>query len=92
MSNAHTVPAPNIANMNKNFDPVIMPNIQTHVSIQPSPNNVNTNRNQIKNSESVATEVDEHDIFGELVVREMRKMSSSTKKTFKRNVTQLLYS
>lgn len=80
------IPLPIITSVNGNFDQ------STIKSIPPPPNHINPTRNQTQSGQSLATEADDHEIFGELVVREMRKMTPEAKKTFKRDVTQLLYS
>lgn len=99
MPSARVRPLPALAKITRHFEQVAMPSTHVrspaHVPTPPPPppsNNANTIRNYNQNSESGATEADEHEIFGELVVREMRKMTPDAKKVFKRNVTQLLYS
>lgn len=102
MPSAHVRPLPASSTRvaTRHFKQVTMPNTlvmtNAHVATPPPPppqsNNVTTIRNYNQNSESGPPEADEHEIFGELVVREMRKMTPDAKKVFKRNVTQLLYS
>lgn len=82
----HQTPLPIITSVNGNFDQ------STMTSIPPPPNHINPKRNQTQCGQFSAAEADDHEIFGELVVREMRKMTPEAKKTFKRHVTQLLYS
>lgn len=80
-----------INNSIRNFDQI--PVTMTNRSTPAQANNTNMPVNhQQQNGGTVAPDPDEHEIFGELVVREMRKMTPDAKKTFKRNVTQLLYS
>lgn len=93
MPSAHEISAQNVNNANRPFDQIVMSNPRT---VTPptvsSANNTNATRNHAQNGDSAIAEMDEHDIFGELVIREMRKMTPEAKKAFKRNVTQLLYS
>lgn len=90
MSNAREISPSAFNNANRNFEPIAMP--IAHAPTPPPANSTNAPRNLIQNIESAATEADEHEIFGELVVREMRKMTPEAKKIFKRDVTQLMYS
>lgn len=86
----------------QNFERIAAPKAYTNASAsstpqpaatpnRPNPPSTKSNTNDNQSQTGVA-EMDENEIFGELVIREMRKMSCDAKKTFKRNVTQLLYS
>lgn len=93
MPSAHEMSAQNVNNANRPFDQIVVSNPRTMTPPTASPaNNASLNRNHAQNGDSAMAEMDEHDVFGELVIREMRKMTPEAKKAFKRNVTQLLYS
>lgn len=83
-----------VNNTARNYDRMSLPaqRISTSSQQQNHTNNAPTNHQQNVVTTVPAPPIDEHEIFGELVVREMRRMTPDAKKAFKRNVTQLLYS